>query len=134
MKKILAFLEPRPKATTLKSVTILNNMLGRDRIKLLVRLMKVNSFTLSRNEIQHEEHYFSLVDSTKHEEDFFSLIDSAKKHPTLAYIGIPGCGIGIKLPTMPDIVPALLSLKAVSLSDNGIGSHGASLISNCSPS
>jgi len=120
--EVLDVLEPVLRTAPLDRLFLCKNSLGRDGIKFMTHLLETNTsisnISLGKNEI------------TFGRETFF-LLEAARNHPRLRLCDLDQCCIGHILSTTPEMVSSLLSLKAVLLKSNCLGSHAASLISNC---
>ena len=121
-RQVFSILESALKAAPLNRLLFINNRLQYEGIKFAERVLEANRtirvFSLCKN-------------SDKCELPTLSLAEAARNHPRLQVFHIKDCDIGPALSITPEKVPALLSLKSVSLKGNHLGSQAASLIANC---
>ena len=59
------------------------------------------------------------------------LVDAVISHPSLKSLALCDCNFGTSEVVMSALVPVLHHVEAVNLRRNNIGSHGATLLSNC---
>ena len=120
-KAVRDAVEPALKTAPIDRLILTNNMLGSDGINFLTNVLEANpmhSLCLDRNEIDCGT-------------EMLSLLEAARNNTRLGVLHLKNCGIGRLIQIKPDIAPPLFSLPSVSLMGNQLGSHAASLISNC---
>ena len=111
------------KTAPLKILALRENGLGSEGIEFAVNALEMST-TLACLSI-----YDNVIEAKN---DAISLVRAVRNHPKLVALYLNNCGLGRNESVLEALVPLLdTGLGWVCLESNEIGSHGASLISNC---